>query len=96
MNVKSVRIPEDLVAAMEYVSKAEKIEQAQALRKLARIGFESYVARSYQDGRLTLREASKLLKLPLSGTLDLLASFGVRGNIRASETLTSVRTMERS
>lgn len=89
MTVKSLRIPEDIEKAIEYVAKFEKIEKSQSLRKLTRIGFECYVAKSYEQGKLTLREAARLLRLTLSETLDLLVEMGVRGNIRSSEVLES-------
>lgn len=91
MNVKSLRIPEDIEQAIEYVAKSEKIEKSQSLRKLARVGFECYVARSYEQGKLTLREASSLLKLSLSETLEILSEMGVKGNIRSSEVLESLK-----
>jgi predicted HTH domain antitoxin len=91
MNVKSLRIPEDIEKAIEYVARSEKIEKSQSLRKLTRIGFECYVARSYERGKLTLREAAGLLKLPLSETMDILSEMGVKGNIRSSEVLESLR-----
>lgn len=90
MKVKSMRIPEDIEQAIDFVSKIEKIEKTQTLRKLARIGFESYIAKKYKDGKITLREASDLLKLTLSETIDLLSEMGVKGNIRAQDVLTSV------
>ena len=92
MKVKSVRIPEDIEKAIEYTSNVEKIEKAQSLRKLARIGFEYYIAKAYRDGKITLREASVLLNLTLSETIDLLADMGVKGNIRAEDVLASLNT----
>lgn len=91
MTVKSLRIPDDIEKAIEYVAKSEKIEKSQSLRKLTRIGFECYVARSYEQGKLTLREAARLLTLPLSETIELLSEMGVKGNIRSSEVLESLR-----
>ncbi len=91
MNVKSLRIPEDIEQAIEYVAKSEKIEKSQSLRKLTRVGFECYVARSYEQDKLTLREASSLLKLSHSETLDILSEMGVKGNIRSSEVLESLK-----
>jgi len=93
MSVKSLRIPEDIEKAVAYVAKSEKIEKSQSLRKLTRIGFECYVAKSYEQGRLTLREAAKLLGLTLSETLDTLSAMGVKGNIRSSEVLESLRAI---
>jgi len=92
MKVKSIRIPDDIDQAINYVSQLEKIEKAQSLRKLARIGFEYYVAKSYKEGRITLRDASDLLKLSLSETMDLLAEMGVKGNIRAADVYASLMT----
>ncbi len=91
MIVKSLRIPEDIEQAIEYVAKSEKIEKSQSLRKLTRVGFECYVARSYEQGKLTLREATSLLKLSLSETLEILSEMGVKGNIRSSEVLESLK-----
>ncbi len=91
MSLKSLKLPQDIERAIGYVTKLEKIEKSQSLRKLTRIGFECYVAKSYEQGRLTLREVSKLLKLTLSETLDLLSAMGVKGNIRSSEVLESLR-----
>jgi predicted HTH domain antitoxin len=92
MKVKSMRIPDDIDQAINYVSQLEKIEKAQSLRKLARIGFEYYVAKSYKEGRITLRDASDLLKLSLSETIDLLAEMGVKGNIHAADVYASLMT----
>ncbi len=92
MKVKSMRIPDDIDQAINYVSQLEKIEKTQSLRKLARIGFEYYVAKSYKEGRITLRDASDLLKLSLSETIDLLAEMGVKGNIRAADVYASLMT----
>lgn len=92
MKVRSMRIPEDIEHALTYVSQSEKILKTQSLRKLTRLGFEYYVTKSYREGRITLRDASKLLKLTLSETIDLLAEMGVKGNIRASDVLASLNT----
>lgn len=93
MKVKSMRIPDDIDRAINYVSRLEKIEKTQSLRKLARIGFEYYVSKNYREGRISLRKAADLLKLSLSETIDLLAEMGVKGNIRASDVFTSLNTI---
>lgn len=92
MKVRSLRIPQDIEQAIEYVSEVEKTEKTQSLRKLARLGFEYYVAKAYGDGRVTLRDASVLLKLTLSETIDVFSELGVKGNIRASDVLESLNT----
>lgn len=93
MRTKSIRIPDDLEAAVRYVADVEKIEAAQSLRKLARVGFECYVAKRYAAGALTLREAAALLGRPLSEALDLFEGLGIGGNIRGSDVLDSLRSL---
>ncbi|HEY9595493.1 MAG TPA: hypothetical protein VHE79_13525, partial [Spirochaetia bacterium] len=63
MGVRSVRITEDIERAIRYVARRDDSEQAQSLRKLARMGFEAYVAGEYRAGEVTLRESAKLLGL---------------------------------
>ena len=93
MKVRSMRVPEDIDRAIRYVSNAEKIENTHSLRKLARLGFELYVAQNYQKGHINLREASELLTLTVSETLELLSRMGVTGNIRSSDVLAILNTV---
>lgn len=94
MAVISIRISEDIEKAIRYVAKKEKAEQAQSLRKLARLGFEAYIARSYRYGEITLREAGCLLDLSLWETLDMLSDFGVSGNVTTSQVLSGLEVLK--
>jgi predicted HTH domain antitoxin len=96
MKVKSVRIPEDIDKAIDFVAWSEKLEKTQSIRKLTRLGFEVYIAKSYEKGKLTLREAATLLNLTLSETIDLLSELGIRGNIRAKDVTESLKIMPSS
>ena len=93
MKVKSIRIPEEIDRAVDYVARSEKIEKTSSIRKLTRMGFELYVAKSYERGKISLREASKLLNLTLSETIDLLMETGVKGNIRVKDVMDSLKTL---
>ena len=93
MKVRSIRIPEDIDKAIEYVARLEKLKKTQSIRKLTKLGFEFYTAKSYEKGKLTLREAAELLNLTLSETIDLLSEMGVRGNIRVKDVMESFKTM---
>jgi len=93
MKVKSVRIPEDIDQAIDYVARSEKLEKTGSLRKLTRMGFEVYVAKSYERGKLTLREAGKLLHLNLIETIDLLSEMGVKGNIKAKDVMEGLKAL---
>ncbi len=93
MKVRSIRIPEDIDRAIDYVGRSEKIEKTSSLRKLTRLGFEVYVAKSYERGKLTLREAADLLHLDSLETINLLSELGVRGNISAKDVLESLKAL---
>ena len=90
MSVRSIRIDEDIKNAIKYISKKEKIEQSQSLRKLTRLGFKLYIAKLYENGEVTLREASDHLGLSLWETVDLMQDIGVKGNLRADDVLSSL------
>ncbi len=91
MNVKSIRVPEEIERAIDYVARSEKLEKNSSLRKLTRLGFEAYVAKSYERGRLTLREAADLLNLTLTETIDLFGEMGVKGNISAKDVMDGLK-----
>ncbi|ODS32106.1 MAG: hypothetical protein SCARUB_02756 [Candidatus Scalindua rubra] len=91
MSIRSIRIPDDIDRSIDYVARSEKLEKAQSLRKLMRLGFEYYIAKSYERGRITLREAAGLLNMTLSETLDLLLEMGVKGNIRAKDVMDAMK-----
>ena len=93
MKVKSIRIPEEIDKAIDYVARSEKLEKTSSLRKLTRMGFEYYVAKSYESGKLTLREAAALLNLTLSEAIDLFNEMGCKGNIRAKDVLESLKSL---
>ena len=92
MKVRSVRIPEEIDKAIDYVARSEKLEKTSSLRKLTRLGFEFYVAKSYERGELTLREAAGLLNSDLMQTINVLDEMGVKGNIRAKDVMESLKT----
>jgi len=91
MKTRSIRIPDDMLSAVDLVTKQEKVEEATAMRKLMKMGFEIYVANLYKMGKITLREAGDLLRLSPSKTIDLLLDLGVQGNLDASDVLHSLK-----
>jgi hypothetical protein len=91
MKTLSIRIPDDLMSALQVVGKEEKIEPSTAMRKLIRIGYESYVGNLYRQGKGSLRDAATLLNLNQIETLDLFLDAGISGNLDATDVLTSLR-----
>jgi len=65
MKTKSIRIPKDMMAAIEIVEKEEKIEESTAMRKLIRIGFETYIGNLYKQEAMNL-----FLDAGIKGNLD--------------------------
>ena len=66
------------------------IIKVKAIRKMIKTGFETYVSDLYKDGKITIREAARLLNKPISETIDLLIQRGVKGNLEASDVITSI------
>ena len=80
MSVRSIRITEEIETAVRYVADREHAAQAQSLRKLARMGFEAYVAGQYR-----VWEALDL---------DRLAALGATGNASGESVLAALATLE--
>lgn len=89
MRAKSIRISDDMLEAIELVELREHIEESTAIRKLIRTGLETYCARLYGQGQLTLRELASRLGLDLVEATDLLLSCGIKGNLDADDVLHS-------
>ena len=93
MKVKSIRLSDDLNEAVDLVSKVEKLENTQAIRKLMRLGLEHFVAGLYRDGKFSLREVARVLNITLSEATDAMNSLGISGNIRAFDVMDSLRSI---
>lgn len=91
MKTKSLRIPKDMVSAIELVEKEEKIEESTAMRKLMRIGFETYVGDLYKRGKVTLREAARLLNASQIEAMNIFLDAGIKGNLDASDVMISLK-----
>jgi len=90
MQVKSIRIPDELLSAIELVETREHLEESTAIRKLIRTGLETYLARLYRRGDITLREAADRLGLDLITTIELFMDYGIKGNLDAADVLAAV------
>ena len=90
MKAKSIRVSEEMLEAVKLVEEKEHIKEATAIRKLIRVGFESYVAGLYRRGEITLMEAARRLNMSQSETVDLFLDAGVTGNLDASDVAASI------
>lgn len=96
MKIKSIRMPDELMDAVEMVEKEEKIEEATAIRKLLRIGYETYIANMYRFGKLSLAEASRLFGLTQIETLELFLDKGIKGNLDIADVMQSLEKFVRT
>jgi hypothetical protein len=95
MTTKTLRLPDNLVAAVHDVGVTEHVEESTALRKLLHLGYELYLAEQYRAGRLSLRDVARRLGAPLGDTLDALQRLGISGNVSAADTLQSLASLGR-
>jgi len=91
MKTKTIRLPDDILKGIELVENEEKLEEATAIRKMLRIGFETYVSELYRDGKISLREAAELLQRSLPETIDLFLQRGIKGNLDADDVVDSLK-----
>jgi hypothetical protein len=94
MKTKTLRVSDELIDALRDVGRAEHLEEAQAMRKLLRMGYEVYLADQYRAGRVTLRQVAHRISRSLSETLDLMTRMGIQGNTGADDTLASLRSLQ--
>ncbi len=91
MKIKSIRMPDDLLDAIALVEKEEKIEETTAVRKLIKIGYESYLAELYEAGKLSLADVARRLHITQIEALDLLLQKGIRGNLDTADVMHSLQ-----
>lgn len=91
MKTKTIRIPDEMIDAIELVEKEEKIEESTAMR----IGFETYVGNLYKHGKITMRRAARLLHMNQVELINLFLDSGIKGNLDASDVLASLNRFVR-
>jgi len=95
MKAKALRLPDNLLDAVRFAEKKEKLDEPTTLRKFLRLGAEKYVGDSYTRGDISLREAAKVLDITARETLELFLDMGITGNIDADKTLKAVSFVEK-
>jgi hypothetical protein len=96
MTTKTLRLSDNLAEAIRELGVAEHIEESTAMRKLLRMGYDTYLAEQYRGGRITLRDLAARMDLPLSEALEVLQRQGIAGNTGADDTLASLRSLGRA
>ena len=91
MKTKSLRISREISEAIELVERQEHIEESSAMRKVIRMGFETYVADLYKQGKVTLREAARLLHVDQIEAMNMFLDAGIKGNLETSDVVASLK-----
>lgn len=79
--VKSVRIPDELMETIRKRADREQLDESTTIRQLLTLGVREYACNLYRDGEVTLREAAAIADLSLRDMVDLLEGRGIKGNV---------------
>jgi hypothetical protein len=79
--VKSLRLPPELLKAIRYRARRERLDESTAIRQLIALGATEYATRLYRDGKVTLNEAADVAGLNPREMIEALWDHGVKGNV---------------
>lgn len=95
MRAKALRLPDNLLDAVRFAEKREKLDEPNTLRKFLRLGAEKYVCDSYAHGDISIREAANVLDITVRETLELFLDMGITGNVNADRSLKAISFVEK-
>jgi predicted HTH domain antitoxin len=95
MKAKALRLPDNLLDAVKFAGKKEKLDEPTTIRKLLKMGSERYVADQYAEGKISLREAAAVLDVPVREALELFWDMGISGNVDARQALKALSLLEK-
>jgi predicted HTH domain antitoxin len=95
MKAKALRLPDNLLDAVKFAGKKEKLDEPTTIRKFLRLGAEKYVGDNYVRGDVSLREAADVLDITVRETLELFWDMGIAGNIDADKALKAIFFVEK-
>ncbi len=79
--VKSVRIPDEIMTAIRDRARREQLDESTTIRQLVTLGLREEACQRYAQGDITLREAASIANTTLREMLDLLNARGIQGNV---------------
>ena len=95
MKAKALRLPDNLLDAVKFAEKKERLDEPTTLRKFLRLGAEKYIGDSYARGEISLREAAKVLDITARETLELFWDMGITGDVDADKALKAISFVEK-
>ncbi len=95
METVSVRIPKKLKEEIEEIAEIEKIDRANALRKVLEIGInewkKEYAVKLLAEGKVTLWKAASIAGVSIWEMLDIIEAKGISLPIRAEDVLEDIK-----
>lgn len=83
--VKSLRIPDELLRAIRYRARRERLDESTAIRQLIALGACEYAVQLYRDGKIMLNEAAELADVTPREMIEILWDHGVKGNVTVDQ-----------
>ena len=83
--VKSLRIPPDLLKAIRYRARRERLDESTAIRQLIALGATEYAIHLFRDGKVTLNEAAEVAGLSPREMIETLWDHGVKGDVTVDQ-----------
>jgi len=83
--VKSLRIPPELLKAIRYRARRERLDESTATRQLIALGATEYAIHLYRDGKVTLNEAADIAGVTPREMIEVLWDHGVKGNVTVDQ-----------
>jgi predicted HTH domain antitoxin len=90
-NVKTIRIPNNLLKVIKHRAVTEGIDESTAMRQLITIGARNYAVDMYKNGKLTLNDAAALVGITVREMVGLLLDRGITGNVRIDQQQKSLK-----
>ncbi len=95
MRAKALRLPDNLLEAVKFAEKKEKLDEPTTLRKFLRLGVDKYIGDCYARGEISLREAARVLDITTREALELFRDAGITGNVGADSAFKAVSFIEK-
>jgi len=95
MKAKALRLPDNLLDAVKFAEKKEKLDEPTTLRKFLRLGVEKYIEDCYARGEISLREAARVLDITTREALELFRDVGIAGNVNADMAFKAISFVEK-
>jgi len=97
MKQLSVRVPAEIVGALEEIAREERLDKAAVVRRLLLDGIQrwrlEHVLNLYREGRITKERAAEMAGITLYEFLELARERGIPAPLSVAEALEEVKAI---